>query len=437
MKKANIVIFVIILFFLGYVSAFQFNRGVISYTENRRLADFPKLTGENYWSGDYTAGIEAFLTDHFPRRDSLIELTQSISAFRGIQSADDLMIVTTSGANEGEATVEREETPQVSSKFVNDDYHFPGEIDMLIPVRRDPNVDVEKVEFDESFKTNILIYDQKAMTSFSYHTHYINYMARAYNRLHAIYPSVEMYAVMAPSPVAFVKESYERYTDDQNQGISDFYNQLDDSIHKVKLYPVMKRHLKEPIYFNTDHHWTDLGAYYAYEEVAKMMGLSPKGLKQFKKETYASFLGSLYELSQSPVLKDNEDVLTVYEPRATLEYTIVGQEDKVYQTLISQEAFNAEGYEVFLGGDHGLALIDNLGETETDETLLVLKDSYGNALVPYFVNHFKRIVIYDPRYSKETLGDLISQYAVDKLMIVNSGQALTSPSNISLFQELK
>ena len=43
----------------------------------------------------------------------------------------------------------------------------------------------------------------------------------------------------------------------------------------VDVRQTLAEHKDEYIYYRTDHHWTSLGAYYAYQQLCGALGLTP------------------------------------------------------------------------------------------------------------------------------------------------------------------
>lgn len=73
----------------------------------------------------------------------------------------------------------------------------------------------------------------------------------------------------------------------------------------VNLADVLKKRSNEYIYYRSDHHWTTLGAYYAYQEYEKLNGRTAPALKEYKqKVVFDDFLGTTYSKSHVPVKKD-------------------------------------------------------------------------------------------------------------------------------------
>ena len=83
-------------------------------------------------------------------------------------------------------------------------------------------------------------------------------------------------------------------TDDQKKAIDYMYGSMLDETKKVNIYDILMSHNDEYLYFRTDHHWTALGAYYAYEEFAKAKGVKPLPLSKYEKVDFPDFLGSFY-----------------------------------------------------------------------------------------------------------------------------------------------
>jgi tetratricopeptide (TPR) repeat protein len=437
-KKINSILFIVILLSIGVYNIFNFDKSLLIPSENRALASWPEFEKKNYFSGDFARGVDNYIQDRFVFRRAWLEMATSLSHLRGIKEKEDFILLTTTGANEGEA-VAKDTEEETGFKAVHDVENFPDDVGMLKVVKPVKGVEVTKIEFAENFKTNILIYDQKGMTSYVFKSNLVDRLAKAYNAVESTYEdALKIYALTAPSPVAFVNEEYARYTDNQYDGIQDFYEKLDRNIIKIDPYPILAEHQDEYIYFKTDHHWTSLGAYYGYVEACRKMDLQPKPVSEFDQLPLIDFLGSIYNLTKSDLLKDNYDEIYAYIPRADIEYKIVTPKGElVYDQVVSTDFYITDyKYNVFLGGDYNLAFIENHDPTLSEETLMVVKDSYGNALIPYFVNHFKRIIIVDPRYNQRTVSDLVAEYQVSRLMFVNSGQALASESYVDLLENL-
>ena len=75
-------------------------------------------------------------------------------------------------------------------------------------------------------------------------------------------------------------------------------------------------HRKEYIYYRTDHHWTALGAYYAYQQLCAAKGIEPEDLNGYETKEFDGFLGSFYNdtsLLEDELSIDTIDVRVRYE----------------------------------------------------------------------------------------------------------------------------
>ena len=190
---------------------------------------------------------------------------------------------------------------------------------------------------------------------------------------------------------------------DQNKAIAWMYEHMDPLVKTVPIYGALKLHNDENIYFHTDHHWTALGAYYAYREFCAQKGIRPHALEDFETYTYNDYQGSFLNYSNGNAeLKANPDVLTAYIPNGTNTMTIYIEENGGYgkytwPIVKDVSSYNRGSYYMgFVSGDRPWSYAHN--ETITDgSAVLVVKDSYGNAFIPWLIDHYEHIYWIDYR----------------------------------------
>ena len=178
----------------------------------------------------------------------------------------------------------------------------------------------------------------------------------------------------------------------------------------VDVFSALCRHRGEEIYYRTDHHWTSLGAYYGYLAWAQTMGEEPFAYDPAGMETAAGdFQGTLQSRLN---LKWPADSI-LYFPETmevTPQITYDGTRDS--QSYYEESHLDTKNkYGFFLDGNHGLTQIDT--GYDRDKTLIVLKDSYGNCLIPLLAPHYGRILALDLRYYNGRLFPLLEQYAAE------------------------
>lgn len=181
----------------------------------------------------------------------------------------------------------------------------------------------------------------------------------------------------------------------------------------------MEGHQDEGLFYKSDHHWTGLGAYYAYRAWAKAVGVTPLDLSAFDKRSVPGVAGSFWSLTQAPELRNADKESYYYVPTTVTfdgtQYTGPQQKTPVPQPFFAEKS---RGYIVFLGGDIPL-LVSNTN-AGTGRTALVIKNSYGNAFAPYLLPHFDRVVVLDYRYVSRNIQDIVDTFGVTDLVFVNA-----------------
>lgn len=181
----------------------------------------------------------------------------------------------------------------------------------------------------------------------------------------------------------------------------------------------MEGNQDEPLFFKSDHHWTGLGAYYAYRAWAKAAGVAPLDLSAFDKRSVPGVAGSFWSLTQAPELRHADKESYYYVPKTVTfdgtQYSGPQQKTPVAQPFFAEKS---RGYIVFLGGDIPL-LVSNTN-AGTGRTALVIKNSYGNAFAPYLLPHFDRVVVLDYRYVSRNIQDIVDTFGVTDLVFVNA-----------------
>ena len=152
-------------------------------------------------------------------------------------------------------------------------------------------------------------------------------------------------------------------TDDQKKAIDYMYGSMLDETKKVNIYDTLMSHNDEYLYFRTDHHWTALGAYYAYEEFAKAKGVKPLPLSKYEKVYFPDFLGSFYaDTEKNPALEQNPDVVEAYIPPDTNDITCTQSDGSILEWKIVYDATDYSSslkYNCFIGGDQPISVIHN------------------------------------------------------------------------------
>ena len=216
---------------------------------------------------------------------------------------------------------------------------------------------------------------------------------------------------------------------DQAQAEKDILAGMGQNVKTIPLHDVMMSHRTEYIYFRTDHHWTALGAYYAYVQFCTAKGITPHNLSDYEVSQFPGFLGSFYNDGGKPdAMKNDPDTGNAYHPvsaTASMKYgdnensTLTGG-----QVIFDESTASASlKYGTFIMGDNPFTVIEN-PEVSNGESCIVVKESFGNAFVPFLVDHYQTVYVVDYRYYSGSITQLARDKGVKDVLFVNNLSAI-------------
>lgn len=402
-------------------------RSTISYEENRVLAEKPKFSLTSLLDGSYTSGWSEYYNDTIPFRSKLKKTISAMMQWTGVQSEEDTVFFgnvsqvkkkTTTPV----ATTESVETTVAVAVGSDETNTEPAVTTTVVTTTEDPN-DEPAAEIGEG-----IILDHKRAVcvyggSFSVGQDYAETL-NAYQQ--DLGSDVQVYSLVAPTAVSYyLPEEYANYTASETENIDNINSYL-NGVKPVDVYNALKPHTAEAIYARTDHHWLPLGAYYAAEAFAKVADVPFASLSDYDTATKKDYVGSMYTYTESAVLLDNPEEFTYYIPKnkyKTTYYSTSFTDPTEGDLLMNLDGYdNSMYYLVFMGGD------DKITHVETDckngRTLVIFKDSYGNALVPCLTSSFENIYVCDMRYFELNAIDFCKQVGcTDLLFAMNTFSA--------------
>ena len=251
--------------------------------------------------------------------------------------------------------------------------------------------------------------------------------ARAVNEFKRRYSQANVYCMIIPNAVAiYCPDSVSSWTADEQTYINRFYSKLDDEIKGIQLIDTLNNHRDEYIYLRTDHHWAPLGAYYAARTFAQSAEVPFKSLEDYTPQVIRHFVGTMLKFSGEKSLSNYPEDFVYYIPndvnyeatqikyynrtyrKRRRRYTVLTAKPKENVSFFrSYDDGSAAAYSTFMGGDLNTTMVTT--DTNNGRRLLILKDSYGNALPPFLFASFEEIHVVDCRYF---LGNIIT-YAKD------------------------
>ena len=363
------IIFILTLFLFLIINVIVPDREK-SVQENRMLATKPKFRLSSLISGDYDEKFEAYMDDQFVGRDMWRKLKVTVDRIGGSRLENGVYI----GTN--------------------------GQL-------------LEQIEVADE---NHLAANIKAIKSFS-----------------ESQSKIPVRMMLVPDAANVLNHSLSSLAkpEDQTQMFSMVRKDLGDSVEWIDVSTELNKHKTEKIYYKTDHHWTTLGAFYAFQAAAPSLGI--EGDLSGKYVSYAvsdSFNGML--ASKSGVNLGEKEQIDIYVPTEEDTDLIVDYVDEGKRSTSlydSSKLKEKDQYTVFLGGNS--SLLDIRTVSTSTKRLLLVKDSFANSFIPFLTPYYREIVVVDPRYYSGTINDLMDSYRISEVLFLYSGNTFFKDNNIS------
>lgn len=344
--------------------------------ENRPRSSMPSLNSENVFSGRFATDFESFIGDSVACRSFFTSLSKSMESSKGFVPKTGQIISANKDIGTG--------TTQKQTLLVADN----AIMEMFIK-----NPEQEKIYAET-----------------------MNYYARK------LPENIKLYNMIIPTQLSFKDPIYKNLQDDQEKAINSIYEKIDESVTKVDVFNEIKQHSDEYLYFRTDHHWTQRGAYYGYCAFISAEGGEAVDINDFEVHSINGVLGYLHDKV------NNASVITVPD---TVEWFDINSDNHIKTQMhsIDEEGNpitygdsmydqSKAGYSFFFGGDHDIVEMTNTNNPN-GKTLVVIRESYANALAPWLINNYKKVVLVDPRGYKGTFDEVLDEYSPDEVLISN------------------
>lgn len=402
-----------------------FKRPKVSETEQRTLTKFPKFSAETFWDGTYFSELSTWYSDTYPYRDIWISADQHIKKLYGFES--DTMMV---GGN-----VSSDEIPDIPSVPTTEEN---AQQTPLQP-EQEPDITTEEqhrvetpdamameAEIQKQIQQGLYVKEDAAYSVYYFvqesADRYINMMNRVADELDG---TTNVYSILVPNNSGIMLPENELNGlggSNQKQAIEYYYGSYNDKVKTVDCFDVLREHNDEYLYFRTDHHWTQLAAYYTYQNFCEEKGVNATKLEEHEKREYEGFLGSAYTTLKNDNMAANPDVIEAYLPISTNSMKYYDKNNTEYDWNVVSDVTDwgqNSKYSCFIGGDQPLVVIEN--PTVTDgSSCVVVKESYGNCIVPFLVDHYQTVYVIDFRYTNQNILDFVKEKKVTDLIIINN-----------------
>lgn len=245
-------------------------------------------------------------------------------------------------------------------------------------------------------------------------------------------PDIRVYGMPIPSAIAFYcPEKARKWTGDEGKAVAYLLNQLAEGVIPVPIVDTLKAHSNEPIYSRTDHHWAPLGAYYAARELASAAQVPFRDLSSYDTITIRNYVGTMYRFSRVAAVKYAPEEFVYYKPRdiaytTTITRYLLGRDGSVVGAKEPEESpffydfsdGSSGAYLTFMHGDSNNTQVRTA--TKNGRRLLILKDSFGNALPGYLFYSFEEIHVVDSRYFPDNILDYIQKNQITDVVFCNN-----------------
>ena len=341
-----------------------------SEEENRMLATMPKLTWSSLTSGDFMAKYETYLADQFAGRNFWRSIKVGLSSLGGSREEEDILI---------------------------------GKDDYLLEKIVSPD--------QETLKENM-----EAIHLFA-------------NQ----YQDVPMYMLLVPNAANVMRDRLPSFAavQDQNRMFAQVKRELGDTMEWLDAVEALNPHANEKIFYQTDHHWTSLGAFYTFSAVAEQMKIKADSASYFVSYPISTTFNGMLAAKSGCRLNVKEEIY-IYVPRDTDNDVVVNYVDEQRKTTSLFDASKLktrDQYAVFLG--ENTSVVDIKTVSDSQRRLLLIKDSYANSFVSFLAPHFREIVLVDPRYYSGTIDEIMDTYRISDVLFLYSGNTFFQDNNLS------
>lgn len=383
-----------------------FVRPTTSAVEMRTLTEFPEFTVESFLDGSYFTQVSLWYADTYPLREPMVAADHAIDGLFGINTGTGMV-----GGNVQADEIPVQEEEQVVKPVV------------VTPPAAVPDNNAVAEDIQENIMSGIYVQDGAGYAIYYFSQNaadtYIAAMNTAAEQLDGV---STVYSIMAPANSITLSEEQAASVggSDQQQTLDYLRTRFDDRVKAVELVGTIEQHRDEYLYFHTDHHWTQLGAYYAYVEFCKAKGIEPKALSAWREVSLGEFEGTYYDTIESMGYVAPDDI-TAYVPAGTNDMTYwTSYGDEIEGKVVNEEASSWEPsykYSAFIAGDQPLEVIHNPAVTD-GSSCLVVKDSYGCAFVPELVDSYETIHVIDFRETDKNLCEYAKDHKIQDVIFL-------------------
>ncbi len=363
--KQSIIIFITAFLVLCSTFIYFTKDKAFSEVENRMLQTQPHFHINDYQSGVFQSQQDSFLSDQFPLRNMMVSMKTKLDYLTGKRNFHDVYI---------------------------------------------------------GYK-NQMFEDFKPFSSSQ-----IDQLKERLQLFLSTYENLNTTMLLVPNAISVQKDYLpsQAKPNDQTEVIKSFLDGLNVD-YAPYLNDLLQEHATEYLYYNTDHHWTSLNAYYVWQDFAAQQGFTlPEYTPYYISD---NFIGTLASKSGYPVTQP--DQIQVYLSDEELNYTVSYVEEKKKSVSFYDESKldTKDQYATFFGGN--FARVDISTDSDSEQRLLIFKDSYANAFVPFVAPYYEKVIMIDPRYYFGDVHQLIEDEKITDMMFLYNVNTFFSDTSLN------
>lgn len=401
-----------------------FPRSKYSELEKRDLAKFPEYSPEKLRDNSFTKEISSWFSDSEPYRDELMTLSMKVNdakkfSMRSEEDAVSFLAADDGDANDAQspASSADEDIPQAAGNPLANENAKIAHSGIII-VGKEPNV--------------------RSLMAFGGSANGGGEFVNTVNKYKQEMPEVNVYAMVIPlASEYYTPDKAKKASKPQAPFIESVYARLKGA-KGVPAHRELAAHTGEGIYLRTDHHWAPLGAFYAAKSLARTAGVPFKGLEAYDEKTIHNFVGSMYGYSKDISVKKSPENFIYHIPNGVAYNTTYRTYTVNSNYKVTKESAPAPGpffykfkdgsggaYSTFMGSDMKLTKVKT--GTNNNRRLLIIKDSYGNAVPGYLFYSFGEVHVVDFRYFTHNMKKYVRDNGItDIAFVVNCFNAYSS-----------
>lgn len=322
-----------------------------SENEKRTLKRFPEFSWQSFRSGKFSDEMESYLADQFPLRDGWVAVKSLSERFMGKKESGGVY-------------------------FADDEYL----------------IQIHKSFSDEQTAANVEAVRQLQDS--------------------CVTKGITFYLMLVPTASDILSDKLPAFAPNADQQAVIEYAK-ENGLNIIDVSGVLSAHKDEYIFYKTDHHWTSLGAYYAYAAWMEDKGITPDPLSSWTKEVLCdNFRGTTYTKTNYPLAP--YDTIDAYYKASTHK---VDYNNGYYVTDSIYERKYLEGsnqYATFFNSNQSLTVVSGGDRGK----LLILKDSYANCFAQFCVDDYAETHLIDLRYFSGSVQTYIEEKGIKEVLVL-------------------